>query len=170
MYLYCPVDICRKNHLQCLYSCDVNIKAGCSEYLKNYETFLLEEVSSYYFEKYGPPILPVPLSIARKEQAATKKERDREKKELLLEKENKRKLKAKKKLEKENLKLEKIKLRENKKTAKMIKKEVSQRGKKAKLPESIIPTVKAISEMPVEKKKRGRPKKIVQVIENSFFM
>jgi hypothetical protein len=169
MKLYCDLKNAIIPHLVCIYNCPESVKVKCGIYSKNYEDLQIEFIDEFYISKYGEPKFPLPESILRKQKLLTKKEKAEDRKAKELEKENKRKIKEKKKKEKELIKNEKKKLREEKKLARMIKKEVSSRGRKAKLPEENKPAVKVISMEPVEKRKRGRPRKIVQEINTNFF-
>jgi len=168
MYVFCDLKSARVPHVVCIFSCPTCDKIKCSTYTKNYERLQEEPIPDFYLEKYGVPLFPLPDSIVRKQKALSKKERETEKKVLELEKLNKKKIKDQKKAEKELLKTEKKKLREDKKTARMIKKEISKRGRKAKLPEENV--VKPTTDIPGEKKKRGRPKKVTVEISNKFFI
>ena len=189
MKLFCDIRNATVPHLVCIYNCTESEKIECAEYTKRYEELKAEPISEFYLAKYGEPSYPLPASIARKVKLATKKERDKEKKDKELEKTQKRKLKAKKKEEKELAKLEKIKLREDKKTAKMLKKGITKRvpkirttvltegtvspeAKKRGRPRKTeqITTLAPAIEQVLQQKKRGRPKKVVQVTDNKFFM
>jgi len=77
--LYCPLlrngtrDICF-----CIYKCKKATIAKCQAYLAVYDELLTFHIDEKYILKYGPPVIPIPISRRRrrKRNVQTREETD----------------------------------------------------------------------------------------------